>query len=172
MVTLLESFETGGDSDEPIGDLSGDEYDLAQSFQLTATAPVVRVDLYLKKVNTISDAITLRIETNSGSAPSGTLVDANATITATPSNTSYGWVSFTFPATFSLTGATRYWIKCTVPNQSSDNRYDWQRDVSSGYANGGESVSFNGGAFSNESATIDLYFRVYGLDNSGMLLLF
>lgn len=163
MIRLLESFETGGTTDEPLGDLDNNEYDQAQSFQLSQTLIVSRIDLYLKKVNTIASAITFRVETNAaGPKPSGTLVDANATASATPSNTSYDWVSFTLAAPITLTAATKYWIVCTVPNQTAQNRYDWLRNNSDGYASGGLSTSFNGGAFSNESASADVYFRVYG----------
>lgn len=164
-MAIIVNYETGGDSDEPIGDLGGDEYDLAQSFTMPAADSVVnKVQLYLKKQNTITDPITVRIETNSGSTPSGTLVNASATSTVTPTSTSYDWLTITFPASFTLSASTKYWIKCTVPNQSTNNCYFWFRDVSSGYAGGGESLSFNGGAFGAESASVDLYFRVYSAD--------
>lgn len=171
MATLLKSFETSGDADEPIGDLGGDEFDFAQSFTLDTTAVVSRVDLFLKKVNTITDAITVTIETSAaGPKPSGTLADANATQTVTLSNTSYDWVTITFPGTFSLTGGTKYWVKAVVGNQSLNNHYDWFKDSGDGYPGHGESSSVNGAAFSNEGATGDLYFRVYapdGQENTG-----
>lgn len=167
MPTLLKSYETGGDSDEPIGALGTDNYDLAQSFTLDATASVGSIELYLKKQNTITDPITVTIETDSaGPKPSGTLVNASATGTVTPTSTSYSWLTITFPSAFTLTGSTKYWIKCTIGNQSANNCYLWFRDVSSGYPGHGESLSFNGGAFGNESATIDLYFRVYQAEPS------
>jgi hypothetical protein len=168
MAELLKSFETGGDSDEPIGDLGGDEYRPAQSFTLDSTVLVQRVDLYLRKV-TITDALTVRIETNAaGPKPSGTLAHASATVSVAPSNTSYDWVSFTFPAAFSLTGSTKYWIVPTLPGVQANNvRYEWLRDSGNGYADHGESMNFNAGGYANESATIDLYFRVYGVERAG-----
>ena len=173
MPTLLKSFETGGDSDEPVGDLGGNEYDIAQSFTLDSTATVGSLELYFKKQNTITDPVTVRIETSNSNLPSGTLVDASATTTFTPTSTSYSWLTVTFPASFSLTGSTKYWIKCTVPNQSTNNCYFWYRDTGSGYPGHGESLSFDGGAFGAESATIDLYFRVYQAEaSSGNFLLF
>lgn len=170
MPILLKSFETGGDADQPLGDLGGDEYLWAQSFTLDATATVVSLELYLKKVNTITDDITVRIETDAaGPVPSGTLADASATATVTPTSTSYAWLSVTFPAGFSLTGSTRYWIKCTVPVQSVNNHYDWYSDTGGGYASHGSSLSLNGGAYSNEDANTDFYFRVYGEGASGSM---
>lgn len=160
---LLVNFETGGDADEPIGDLGGDEYGLAQSFQLAQGETVGRVELFLKKVNSISAAITVRIETDAaGPKPSGNLVHASATTTITPSNTSYEWIPAVFPAEFALSGATKYWIVCTVPGgQTTNDHYDWQRDSGNGYADGGESLNLNAGGFGNESGSNDLYFRVY-----------
>lgn len=174
MAILLKSFETGGDSDEPIGDLGGNEYHLAQSFTLDATAQVGSLELYLKKANTITDPITVTIETDSaGPKPSGTLVNASATTTITPTNTTYDWITVTFPAPFELTGSTKYWIKCVTPiPQTTNNSYFWFRDTGNGYPGHGESLSFDGGAFGNESATIDLYFRVYQAEASGNFFLF
>ena len=166
---LILNFETGGDSDEPIGDDGGVEYDLAQSFTVGASdSPVNRVALYLKKHNTITDAITVRIETNGADVPSGTLVDAGATTTITPTSTSYEWITASFPVTFSLTAATKYWIKCTIGNQASNEKYSWQRDVSNGYAGGGGSVSTDGGAFASEDAANDYYFRIYSPEADGV----
>lgn len=164
MPTLLKSFESSGDSDSPIGDLGGDEYNLAQSFTLDDTANVGSLELYLRKVNTISSAITVRIETSAaGPKPSGTLANASATTTITPSNTSYAWVTVTFPAGFSLTGGTKYWIVCTVPAaQSTNNHYDWLRNALGGlYASHGQGVQVNLGAWGNEDNAANCYFRVY-----------
>lgn len=164
MPTLIKSFETGGDFDEPVGNLSSVEYDFAQSFSLDATATIYSVELYLKKVNTITDPITVTIETSTGApSPSGTLVNASATQTIAPSSSSYSWVSVVFPATFSLTGSTKYWIKCVVGNQSANNYYGWYRNTGGGYASHGESASVSGGAFDTEGVS-DLYFRIYEVD--------
>ena len=160
---VIVNYETGGDSDEPIGDLGGDEYDEAQSFTMPGADSLVdRVAINTRKVNSVTDAITVRIETSAaGPKPSGTLANASATTTIAPSNTTYDWVTATFPASFNLTASTKYWIVCLIGNQATNDHYDWFRDVSSGYADGGESTSVNGAAFGNESGTQDLYFRVY-----------
>ena len=89
-MSLILSFETGGNNYETIGDNGGNEYDQAQSFTLSETDTIHYIDLYVLKNGTPTDAITMRIETNGSSVPSGTLANANATTTATPTNTSYG----------------------------------------------------------------------------------
>lgn len=169
---IIVNYETGGDSDESIGDDGGVEYGDAQSFTMPTTSYLVdRVAIHVKKVNTITDPITVRIETDAaGPKPSGTLANASASATVTPTNTAYDWIIVTFPAAFTLTASTKYWIVCTVPAQSLNNKYNWFRDVSTGYAGGGESLNVDGAGFGNEDANIDLYFRVYSQETSSGLM--
>jgi len=166
-MSIAINYETGGNSDTPIGDLGTDEYNEAMSFTTVDAIVVPFVDLYIRKVNSITDPISFRLETNAaGPTPSGTLVAANATASASPSNTSYDWVRFTLAANISLAAATKYWIKVTVPaGQATNDHYDWQRNSPSGtYADGGEATQVNLGAWGNEGAGDDCYFRVYKVD--------
>lgn len=170
-MALLKSFLPAQavvtSSDSPIGDLGNVEYNLAQSFTIPVTKTVDRVMIYVKKSGTITDPITVRIETNGASVPSGTLVDANATQTVTPTSTSYSWIEVQFPAGFSLTGGTKYWIKCTVPSgQSTSNRYDWLRNnLGDAYRGHGQAVQVNGGAWDAEDVAADCCFRVYSTES-------
>jgi len=163
-MTPILSFETGGDQDEPIGDLGDDEYGTAESFQLDADYNIDSIEVYIKKVGTITDNITVRIETDTtGPKPSGTLVSANATTTIVTTDTNYGWIVATFPVAFKLDASTKYWIVCTVPAQTTNNSYKWFRDNGNGYADGGQATKFNG-TWGNESATADVYFRINGTE--------
>lgn len=112
---------------------------IAQSFQIGSTSTVDLVKLYLKKIGTPTGTLTVRIETNSGSAPSGTLADANATLTYAESSlgTSYAEITFDF-TNFSLTGSTTYWIVLSTDRAASASNYVvWGVDASSpGYASG------------------------------------
>lgn len=172
-MALLQSYETGGDNDQPLGDLSNNEYDIAMSFTPSADVTIDQLSLYLKDHGS-PGTITVRIETDSSDVPSGTLVDANATFTIINSDTgtSYDWVLKSFPDTFELTSGTKYWIKCTIPDQSTDVRYSWYRDTGTGDSSHGQSTSFNGGAFSSEDTSRDLYYRLYGdiIITGGLLL--
>jgi hypothetical protein len=86
----------------------------AQAVVPVATNSVQRCDIYPYIVG-VPGSMTLRIETDASNAPSGTLVNANATITvAPPAAGSWGWLSFNFPAAFTLNAATKYWIVCNA----------------------------------------------------------
>lgn len=166
MPLLLKSYESGGDSDEPVGNNGGNTYLPSQSFTLDADAVVGRVDIYVRNTTGITDPITIRLETNSSNLPSGTLVSPNASASFAPVNASYAWIPYQFLSGFKLVGSTKYWVRSTLPAQVSGKYYEWYRDSSSGYADGGESMNFDGSQQA-ESATIDLYFRIYQSEESG-----
>lgn len=113
---------------------------LAQSFQLSAGETVDKVRLWLKKVGSPTGTMTLRIETDSAGEPSGTLADANATVTVAESGlgTSYGWIEFDFGTDFSLSGSTTYWLVLSTDRSASNSDYVvWGADGSTpGYADG------------------------------------
>lgn len=98
---------------------------LMQGFQLFNTESVGFSKLYLKKVGSPTGTMTLRIETDNAGDPSGTLVDANATITVAESSltTSYQLVDFNFPASFSLTGSTQYHLVLSTSRTASATNY-------------------------------------------------
>uniref|UniRef100_A0A6M3KKH6 Uncharacterized protein n=1 Tax=viral metagenome TaxID=1070528 RepID=A0A6M3KKH6_9ZZZZ len=110
--TLNENYTTGYDNDDQIYGASGNSEKMAQSFTVSANITVNRVDLYLNKTGSPVDNTTMRIETNSVTVPSGTLIDANATtfIASSTIATSIGWMSFNTTNTFNLITGTTYWI--------------------------------------------------------------
>jgi hypothetical protein len=138
---------------------------LAQSFQIGSTADVDSVRLWIKKVGSPTGTMTCRIETDSAGNPSGTLANANATVTVAESGltTSYGWIEFDFATNFSLTGSTTYWIVLSTDRSASNTNYvDWGSDQSSpSYANG----QMKGEASSTWSAlSMDACFEVLAPD--------
>jgi hypothetical protein len=84
--------------------------------------------------------MTLRIETDNSGDPSGTLADANLTVTVAESSlsTSYGSIDFTFSTPASISGSTTYWIVLSTDRAQSDANYVvWGADGSTpGYADG------------------------------------
>ena len=135
---------------------------IGQSFQIGSTATIDKVRLWLKKTGSPTGTLTCRIETNSGSNPSGTLANANATVTAAESglSTSYGWIEFDFGTNFSLTGATTYWIVLSTDRTASGTNYvEWGADGSSPSYASGEMRSEASAAWSAESK--DAVFEVY-----------
>lgn len=120
---------------------------LDQSFQVTGNQLLTQVRLWLKKIGSPTGTLTLRVETDNAGEASGTLVHANATTTFSEAQlgTSYGWVDFDFTS-FTLTGATTYWLVLSTNRAASANDYiAWGADSTSpGYANGVMNVNSEG----------------------------
>lgn len=133
---------------------------LAQSFQIDSAATLDLVKLYLRKWGSPSGTLTLRVETDSSGSPSGTLVNANATVDVAESGlgTSLALVDFDFSTNFPLSGSTPYWLVLSTTRSASASDYVvWGADSSPGYASG-EMKSDNSG-WSAESK--DACFEVY-----------
>jgi hypothetical protein len=103
-------------------------------------------------LGTPSGSVTVRIETDSGGSPSGTLVDANAT--ATVDLTAPGSVIATFPADITVVDATTYHIVLVCSAQSAGNAFAINTK-SGGYSSG--SIKYwNGSAWIAGTAGDDL----------------
>ncbi len=141
--------------------------DVAQSFQPSATARIVRVDMLLKKVGNPQNA-TLRIITNSGSRPSSSPSNVLATgiLTASSVGSSYAWVSVWLTATPTLNANTTYWVVLDSSEDSS-NYYVWGGDTNAGYTRGNALASADWQSAAWTALTEDLNFRVWmgGVDN-------
>src|SRR3989344_2019070 len=108
--------------------------DIAQSFTANATDKLNRVSVYLGKVGSPSDNITLKIATDNGGKPStGNVANAtiaNASVGATPS-----WINIAFTSPPTLTNGTKYWIVLDYGLNSGTNYWNWRKDNSDAYAN-------------------------------------
>jgi hypothetical protein len=105
---------------------NGPERDkIAQGVQVASNTTTKAVRLYMRKIGTPTGTMTLRIETDSSGEPSGTLVNANATTTVAESSlgTDWGWVTFTFSSTFTLTASTQYWVVLSTNRSASAANY-------------------------------------------------
>ena len=152
------------DSGKIVGDTGGTETAQGQSFQVVAATKMKAVRVYIKKNAGTPGDITVRIETNSTDKPSGTLVSSDATATISAfTTTSYGWVTVEFPATFSLSASTTYWIVLKTAAASNDNNYAWGADASSPtYSSGTMAASTDGGSTWSAVSAADAMFRVLG----------
>jgi len=127
---------------------------LAQSFELSSGETVDKARLWLKKTGSPTGTMTLRIETDSAGDPSGTLADANATVTVAESSlgTSYGWAEFDFGTDFALSGSTTYWLVLSTDRSASDTNYvEWGADGSTPSYADGEMKNETNSAWSAES---------------------
>ncbi|MEI7987742.1 MAG: discoidin domain-containing protein [Chloroflexota bacterium] len=135
---------------------------LAQSFYISTTdTPVNKIKLWLKKVNTPSGNIFVTLETNSYTAPSGTIIanGTSASIAADSVGTSYAWVEFTFPSPCVIKKNTTYWIKLGASYAPDASAYiDWGADGSTPSYSSGQMKSWNGTTWiaENKDAIFDV----------------
>lgn len=143
------------------GDIGGAEYRQAQSFQLSGALTVTAVEIkrVSPTVGSPSGNWTLRIETDSGGVPSGTLANANASIVVSPpaENTI---IKGSFATPFALSASTTYHIVVQCDNQTTNYGWDSGYDATGSYASGNRCESTNGGS-TWSGALGDLYFKVY-----------
>lgn len=156
----LTQFDTGTDTTFIVGDDAGTEKATAQSFQIATSSKVKGVSVYLKKNAGTPGNITVRIETNAATVPSGTLVDSNATATITAfTTTTNAWYTVEFPSNFTLSASTTYWIVLKTAAAANDNNYAWAGKTASGYSSGNNATSTDGGS-TWSAGTSDAYFRL------------
>ena len=157
-------YDSGDDADSAVGNVAATEEKRAQSFQIGTTVKIKSIQVYMRRGTAVGN-ITARIETNSGSLPTGTLVDTNATATVTNANvgTSNGWIEFTFSTAFNLTASTTYWLVLqSAAFGSETGAFQVRVDGSSPtYTNGNLATKSGAGAWSAD-ATKDMLFRVNG----------
>lgn len=161
---VVESHDSGTTSFQQVGDNLGNEYRLAQGFQLDEGYTVGQVSVYYtSKVGTPAGDITIRLETNNGSdLPSGDLVDVNATKAFTPF--AVGWYDLEFPGTFALSSATPYWVVFQCDDQAANNRWLVRNTTDTAYADGRQATSSDGGdSWSLSDAQYDVFFKIWAL---------
>lgn len=168
----LTSYETVSTTDANgiVGDEAGTEKAKSQGFTIagSGTVSISSARVYIKKNAGTPGDITVRIETNSTDKPSGTLANANATATITAFTTSsYGWVTVTFAAPFTLTLGTLYHLVLKTSAAANDQNYAWAGDASSpAYTGGASSASTDGGTVWSAASGTDYYFTIYGATGS------
>lgn len=129
--------------------------DVAQSFQVNASAPLNKVQLYLRKTGTPSN-MTVRIVNDLAGAPGATVL-ATGTLSASSVSTSYGWVDVIFDLNPVLSTGVTYWVVLSPSGTSVLNNYTIGTNTA--YANGhSDTGQYPGLWISNTS---DLYFQIY-----------
>lgn len=157
-LTADQTNDSGTPSDNvTFGNANGTQ-DFAQSFQVSTTAVVNKVDLYLKKISTPGN-LTVRIVSNSGGSP-GTTTLASGSLSASLVSTTYGWVNVPLSSNPELTAGTTYWI--VVDGSTSSTKYYMIGANSDGYANGTGKIGQYSGTWNNTSPSgLDGFFKLY-----------
>lgn len=136
---------------------------LAQSFTLSAEGFVASVLLCLRKFGSPTGTLTLRIETDSSDAPSGTLADVNFTTTKNEADLSAtAWVDevFTFATGATLPAGTYWLVLSTSRSLSTTNFIRWGGDCDSPTYTGGIARHYTGSAWTNTTPLRDNCFAV------------
>lgn len=133
--------------------------DIAQSFQVSSdTSPLNKIQIYLKKVGTPSNA-TVKIVTDISGSPSTTVI-ASGTLNAGTVTNSYSWVNVAFNTTPLLDKNTTYWL--VVDGSTSSSKYYVVGASSGGYSNGTAKIGQLGGTWNTTTPTgLDYYFSIY-----------
>jgi hypothetical protein len=148
------------DSENTLGDIGGVEMRNAQGFKLSSTLTVTAVEIMEGSAvqGSPTGDWTLRIETDNGGIPSGTLANANASVVVSPPGENTV-VKGTFTTPFILTGSTLYWLVVLCDNQSYGVAWSLWVTSPSNYADGKFALSSDGVWTAYNS--IDLFFKVY-----------
>lgn len=132
--------------------------DIAQSFQVSVESPLNKIQLYIKKTSTPSNA-TVKIVNNNAGNP-GTTILATGTLTASLVTTSYGWVDVTFSSNPLLDIGVTYWL--VVDAGTSSTKYYTIGALSNTYADGLGKIGQVGSTWNNTTPSgLDYYFNIY-----------
>lgn len=139
---------------------TGNTRDFAQSFIPSATSPINRVSVYIKRTNWPSN-FTVKLMTDNNGMP-GTQISSTILNTNNVS-TNYGWVDLVFTSSPVLNANTNYWfviVGDTKANKTSTNTYTIAANTA--YTLGAAKVGTAGGIWNNTSPSgLDSYFSVY-----------
>lgn len=110
-------------------------YDVAQSFKQSVSGVLNKVSLKIKKVNSPSLDLTVRILGDQNGQPNKNNVLATGTLYKTLVTSNYSWVDVAFLSSPTLQAETPYWL---MIDSSSDgnNHWVWQSDPLKGYIRG------------------------------------
>lgn len=132
--------------------------DFAQSFQISETETINKVQLYLKKVSSPSN-LTVRVTTDSSGKPSTTTL-ASGALSSSLISTNYGWVEVPFSTKPQLVAGTTYWL--VIDGSTSSTKYYKIGANDNGYLDGSSKIGKYSGTWNNNSpSSVDGYFNLY-----------
>ncbi len=143
---------------------SSAQEDLTQSFTISQTMPINRIEVLIRKVGTPGN-LTAMITDDDGGKP-GTNILAQGTLSASVVTGSLGWIEVPMSSNPELIAGQTYWLVLDGGNNAS--RY-YIVGANSTYANGIAKIGKYGGAWNDTSpAGLDAYFRIFigGLTSS------
>lgn len=133
--------------------------DVAQSFRVTNSSPLNKVQIYIKKYGSPSNA-TVKIMNDSSGSVGSTLL-ASGTLNSSSLTTSYGWIDISFTSNPLLDTSKTYWLVIDG-STSSKNYYIIGATNGDSYANGISKIGQTGGTWNNTTPSgSDYYFAMF-----------
>jgi hypothetical protein len=125
-------------------------------------------DAYMIRISTANSDISVRIETNSGGAPSGTLVTNGAlTIPASEVGTDFSDIIKQFATAPALSGSTTYHVKIKQTGGDINNYFVIKKQNTAVLANGNFETTANGGSSWTQVTGEDMYLKMWGAFPTG-----
>ena len=133
--------------------------DIAQSFHTVSSMPINKVNIYVKKIGSPSNATINIMNDVSGSV--GTTVVVTGVLSASSVTNTYGWVEVAFTTNPILDTSKTYWIVIDA-STSSSKYYIIGGTTNNAYINGSSKIGQLGGIWNNTNSNlIDYYFSLY-----------
>ncbi|MBP6904566.1 MAG: hypothetical protein KBB91_00730 [Candidatus Pacebacteria bacterium] len=140
--------------------------DMGQSFVVVAEAPLNKLQLRVRKIGTPSNA-TIYIVADNGGVP-GTVILAQAPLSASLVGTSFGWVDAIFTTNPTLQTGVVYWL--VVDAATSASNYYISAANTSGYVSGVGKIGQRGGIWNSTTpATLDYFFKIFTGGQTGRI---
>jgi hypothetical protein len=167
--SALAADQTNGsgapDHDISFGNANSTQ-DFGQSFEVSVTEVVNKVDLYIKKTSNPS-SLTVKIVTDNGGKP-GTTVIAAGSLSSSLISSNYGWVSVPFSSNPELTEGATYWI--VIDGSTSSSSYYKVGVNHNGYGDGNAKIGQYGGTWgATNPSDADLFFKLYLGGSTGLI---
>lgn len=143
--------------------------DIAQSFTVSATTSIASVRILIKKTESPSSDITLRIKNNIFDNP-GSITHGSKIISASTITSSWKYITVQFNSTEVLTPGITYWLVFDSELNSNATQYYSLGANDSMYLAGGTKKAIAGAIWSDMSpVTRDVYFDIYTGGDRGLI---
>jgi len=139
-VSNITAEVTNGTTTIPIGGIdlgrTSAVEEIAQSFLMTTTTPVLRISVNLKKIGATNPSnLELEIRADSSGNPTGSQQGSDMTISAAIVASSYGWIDVYPSPSISLNNNQTYWIRLISGDTKASKYYNIATSTGA-YANG------------------------------------
>lgn len=133
--------------------------DIAQSFKVTEASPLNKIQLYVKKTGSPSNALVKIFNDSNGNIGSNLI--ASGTLSASSVTTTYGWVDVSLTSNAQLDTTKTYWLVVDAATSNSK-YYTIGATTNNNYTNGSTKIGQLGGSWNTSSSNInDYYFSIF-----------